>query len=417
MSRQLTTHYIELPKKTADITVELCFPAGYFYAEPGKQEAPHLLEHYLYGLMTEAGLDCGGTTDVKFLSLYAVFSKKNFRADLLRFLEIAFLGPFNNKLLFQKQQKILLNELSGILHDPLILAYRTALNARTANKPPFTVNVEEYRAITLEDLSHFHTTYCSPEQAKLFVGAYKANDDFRDDLESALAEFSLLPPLPVKEIPKKPPFVLSGFSIVKKNLQTGRVHINANWPAPASFSDPKEQLAALLILDILCGQSDGLVWKVLQDQEGLIYDLDDRLDSYPTSGYLSINLALMKEDLVKGVSLLLSQIERIKLQDYDDSLFVKTKKKGIKASREQWFRNTGRFYWVLTDVLERKSSYSLEEWLSFYEEIDKEYLAHIAKKYLLHEDLNMVVIGDGVEGMNLAALEEIPDSFAIEKQL
>jgi len=132
----------------------------------------------------------------------------------------------------------------------------------------------------------------------------------------------------------------------------------------------------------------------MRDKEGLTYDVDYRVDNYASFGYCSLNFAVLPENVAKVKEIVLNQIERIKQGDYPDPLIRKVRRYEMQGVREQWTGNYGRFSWIMTDILERKSVYTLGEWLAAYKKIDKNYLSAFAKTYLAHDKLITVTIGD-----------------------
>lgn len=397
------TTIVDLPKKTNDIFVEIVFPAGYLYAPNEKREVPHLLEHYLYNHLAKTGLDCFAGTSVRSLSLYAVISRRKLSKELPIFLKSVLFNNMDDQKTFQTEQKILLNELSGILSNESELAHRLALN-KVTNQQIYTTSIEQYQRITLEDVADYYKRQCHTEATRLFIGAHDADDIFVNEISAVLENTITAYKEHLSTVVNN---TLGSFSISNHDLGISRTHLNLTFGLPKGASNPTEQIALLLILDLLSDQDDGLIINTLRAESGLIYDLETHIDYYPGFGFISVNTSLMPNDLQTGISIIFGQIKKVQNQEFSKIILRKFIKDHILGDKKKYRSNWDRFYWIMNDILDRNLVYSIDEWLNFYPRLTPEYIADIAKKYLNCANLQVVTVGGQKNPISQSQLKDL----------
>jgi predicted Zn-dependent peptidase len=161
----------------------------------------------------------------------------------------------------------------------------------------------------------------------------------------------------------------------------------------------------MLICDLLASQDDGFLWQSLQEENGIVYEVNGHVDYYQEFGFLSCGAPFMLEDLKAGFSIIMKQVERIKKADYSETILKKFQKRCIQADKRRWNHNFDRFVWVMGDIIDRGRTYELEEWLSFYEGLDKNYLAEVANKYLDNQRLQISILASKDNKVDLSFFE------------
>lgn len=388
-----------MPVETDDVTVAIHFNSGYLYAPKIKQEIPHLLEHYLLGKLSLDGINCFGYTNLKYITIVAIIPKKNFIKEFLIYLDDIFLNLIDNEVLFKKEQSILLNELSGSLFDSSQLSYRLSMNAILNNRHPFMISTDDYKLITQKDLSSFYISKCTQNQAELYIGTDSTNQQFIDDITKVLASFTTPKPLNISH--EDILIQTASSSIVRKELDNGRIYLNMTWAWPESNPDPMEKIAILFILDILTKQDSGLLWQELQNEKGIIYEMDGHTDNYPGFGFMSIEIPVLSDHVNTCMSTILDQIDNIKKENYSKKLLDVIIKNNQEDDEDRWANNSDRFVWVKGDLLDNKKVYSLEEWIELSRKINKGYLSEISKKFFTPESLHIILIGNNVQDIKI----------------
>lgn len=384
----LPTYLIDLPQKTKDWSVRFDVSAGYLSAPDGQRELPHLLEHYLVKCLRVAGLDCWATTDVDTVSFYLAATEKTIVKRLQTFMTILLNNQLNDEKTYLIEERIWRNEFLGTLDDPKTLSCRLCVN----NLVSKTVYATSLSDMSLEQLKKYYRKTFLESKMELFLGSYRVKKLLADEIVSLISSHGVRMPQQIR-LDK---VHYGSKRIVDYTFSTNRTHVCLTWPAPAHIGDPVEQIAMLLIADRLCDSPDGLLWRALQDETGLVYDIDYYVDSYNTFGYFSIQIGVLRGNEDKCIGIILDQVNKLASATYAETALRKIIKEERMRDKALWEKNPSRFKWVISDLRNQGSVNNLDDWRTIYKSINPGYLASIIKKYLTNNVLQIIRAGRGM---------------------
>jgi predicted Zn-dependent peptidase len=385
-------HFIDFPSAHGEVLVEVVFRAGFRTAPPGKEEVPHLLEHLILRHLLEAGFDCSAATNVRHLTVSATFPAGNRTDRVVEFLRAVFTVPAATPSRLRKERNIMLNEVTGMLHEPSTLGQRCAVNAAAAGPGPYALVTAGIDSLTVTDLSDHYRQFCTADRAMLFIGAAETDKKLRAAVEEFLASFSWPIPLPPQTASAE--VTLAPATTICHPLSSGRVHAALSWGLSREAHAPAQQISLLLALDLLTAHRSGLLWRVLQEEAGLTYAVEGHVDYYGDYGFFSLHSDLLPADLPAGLDRMEEQVGNVLSGTYSQRLFKALLEETVADLEERWADPAGRFYWLESDLLDRKRPYPLSEWQAIYRDINRAAVSAAAQAHLSTEHRHTILVGE-----------------------
>lgn len=386
-TNNLQTYLIELPKKTKRWHIKLEVSAGYLAAPKNKREIPHLLEHYLFRCLEKAKLHFNATTDFDSVVFSIKLPPKSAVTKLTSFLSILLQNKVDDAALFSLEKKVWQNEHLGNLDNPERLARRIGINSLIKDKP----YALEYTEITLKDIRDFYNRVFLNSKICLFIGTHQIAKLPISSIKQVIASYDINKPkrqaAKFKYLPSKK---------VNHLFDTHRTNICLTWPAPEESCAPIEHISMMLIISLLCDSKNGLLWEILQDKYGLIYDLEYCMDDCLTFGYFVIQIATLNEDAPSCIELILDEIDKLKSgRNIGKTRLQKLILSGKADNRKTWADNESRFDWVAADLINGEQVINLTKWLGYYRQVTPILISSTAKKYLAN-NLQIIKMGRSV---------------------
>ncbi len=401
LKNKLKTVFI--PIVTAEVaSVSIWIKAGGRFEDLSNMGISHFLEHLVFrGTKKRTAKQIkqeiegvGGLinafTSREYTCYYAKVPKKYISTaiDLLSDITI---NPLMKEEDIKKEKKIILEEIrmykdmpSYYVDDILneIMWQGHPLGRPLAGNYSSIANINRRKLVEYKD-----RLYHSANMVVVIAGNIN-NRQIRDIIQDKFAKLS-----PKKDERKPSRFIYKKHKPRLKhiNKMTQQTHMSLGFHTSCRTHPERYALAVLSV--VLGGNMSSRLFQKIREEEALAYQISTSLAKYYDCGSFNISAGIKNKKLIKAVSLILDELEKIKKTGLTEDEFRKAKEFIIGSTLINLENSTDRMLWMGAKVISNDPVLRVEEIIRNIRKVKSNEVQEVADKYLKKDNLNLSVIG------------------------
>jgi zinc protease len=310
----------------------------------------------------------------------------------------------------ERLRKIRLGELVQMKQDPSVIADRAMVLAIAGDANPYgylTVGTSDgITATTAEDLRSFWKSHMTPSNAALIVSGDFTRSDLEDLAEQAFGTWSAAgPPAPgaMTAFPRSPRIV----AVDQPGTPQSQLRLAIAGPARAT-----PDYAPLEVMNmILGGMFSSRVNMNLRETHGYSYGAYSFVRYLQHGGWIAIGAGVQGDTTAPSISEIFKEVGRIR-QEPAAPEEMRTARDSLMHSLPAEFETTSQTVSMFVDPFVYDLGLDFySRWPAMVEAVTESDVQTVAKKYLIPENMLVVVVGDmgkfkpRVEALKLGPIE------------
>lgn len=355
-------YLVSLPKRTARKMVSIRIRAGALSEQKERAGVGHVLEHYMAELMDET-LPKGVALSAKTNDYDIVFTLSSENTQALADASAAAFAlcaqpDFTRQDLFEKEKRLIINELEAEKDDADLTFERMIEKARYADEPnrrSFVDHIRTIEHLSLRDVADFHANAFTHENIKIFVAGARRNGALCTRLRNVLATTRF--PSGKAHFPQP---TYSSVSIATEVMPTFSGNYAAfTFLSPGRVSGLKARMTLAVLVAVMRGNENQRFLKELRAAGVYYFRVVHRQGLY--NGYVALESYLDKTQISSWLDTIAGYISEIKATGPDAASLAKAKNECRRNTIERWQDNQGRLELISDFILDGENIPSMDE--------------------------------------------------------
>lgn len=414
ISNKPTFYQINLPEKTEKIYLDINLKTGYADEDEKMFGVGHLIEHYLMCLLFEKkdgkNLSTNAQVGLGSTNYSLISTNKKILKEIKTFLDSVLKPNFNEAGLFNREKKVIENELRTKLNFNHRKVFDLILKKRFENKcyysRDFSEQIKNIRNKKITHIQEYYNQFFNNQNIVFTLSGYKLDKKMVEKIFDIVKDYKISSENRTKT--KQQICNYSKFCVVKSS----KIQLNNDVLLVVSFPlfknteiDQKEKIIINMIEKFL-SYSDLSFAKKIRNIG--IYSSDFDWFSWKEAGLVIFSITVPEQKLYNFIEIFNNSICELKNGLIDQKELNYAKKKAIQNTKNAFKNNINRLNWITHDLLTLGKVVLPKEDVRDIKNIDRKSIANIIKKLFVLEKANIIFVGKKLENIKT---EEIKKAF------